>query len=234
MQEMVEELKKVREEAWEKEQELSSLAKWSVIKAKSKAKELVEELKKVKGEARKMKEELEKATLIGKEKHVSTEKAKEATLTEKVKEVISTEKAKEVAPTEMEKTVFRVTRLTPKEEVPIKKYRYLTNYEPRRMFGYVQLVLLAKTYNEWVTHENRLVEIALEGDDPLLDRNEESMENEETRESGENSYDENEETSESGENSYDESNDSVKDGNDYDSDYDNDGYDSNIDFETTT
>jgi len=26
----------------------------------------------------------------------------------------------------------------------------------------------------------------------------------------------------------------VKDGNDYDSDYDNDGYDSNIDFETTT
>jgi len=74
-----------------------------------------------------------------------------------------------------------------KEDVPIKKYRYISNYEPRRMEVYVQLIKIANTFDEWMYFENRILEAALSGDEVLLERNEESIENDETVESGENS-----------------------------------------------
>jgi len=83
-----------------------------------------------------------------------------------------------------ETTYFRVTRNIVKEEVPFKRFKFQTNYEPRRLQIYVQLATkYSETSEQWQENENKLVEAVLSGYDPLLERNEDSCEHDETVES---------------------------------------------------
>jgi len=83
-----------------------------------------------------------------------------------------------------ETTYFRVTRNIVKEEVPFKRFKFQTNYEPRRLLSYIQLATtLSDTSEQWQEFEDKLNEGALNGMDLLLERNGDSLEHEETVES---------------------------------------------------
>jgi len=88
-----------------------------------------------------------------------------------------------------ESNIFKVTQNIVKEEVPIKKFRYKTNYEPRRLLSYIELsTKLSDTSEEWQHYEDLINERVLNGEDPLLERKGDSLEYEDTVES-ENSND---------------------------------------------
>jgi len=81
-------------------------------------------------------------------------------------------------------TYFRVTRNIVKEEVPFKRFKFQTNYEPRRLLSYIQLATtLSGTSEQWQEFEDKLNEGAFNGIDLLLERNGDSLEQEETVES---------------------------------------------------
>jgi len=81
-------------------------------------------------------------------------------------------------------TYFKVTRNIVKEEVPFKRFKYQTNYEPRRLLSYIQLATkLSNTSEQWQDFENKIDEGALNGEDLLLERNGDSLEHDDTVES---------------------------------------------------
>jgi len=121
--------------------------------------------------------------------------------------------------------IFRVTHNSPQADVPIKKVNYTTiynNYIPSRKdnfdYNYVQLVKIAKTFDEWLDFEKWIKEAEANGEEVPL---EESSDNEEAVESGDNSIDYDEPTESGDIHNLNESDESTSDG--YDFNY-NDNY----------
>jgi len=175
----------------EKEKELEAvglkarLAEERLDRVKSKARETVNELKKAK-----RKGDIRESVVTDTGKAPAKSEARErVSEPDKAETVIGKEAARREARLEIEvptKETYRVTRVISKDEVPFKKFRYTTNYEPRRLASYVSLMTkFVKTADQWRHYENTIAERALMGDDALLERDGVSLEDEETVESGE-------------------------------------------------
>jgi len=155
------------------------LAEERLDSVKSKAREMKNELKKAKSKDHK-RESVVTDTGNDPAKREARERASEP---DKAETVTGKEAAMREARLEIEvptKETYRVTRVISKDEVPFKKFRYTTNSEPRHLASYVLLMTkYVKTADQLREYENIIAERALMGDDG------ESLEDEETVESGE-------------------------------------------------